>query len=80
MVRCYKNEGVISGIIGIMNYGGVNFLAVISGHQNVGTIKGAKINKVAAVKLLPFQVMIFLHFTFITAMRLYGPSPAQQCA
>ena len=54
MVRCYKNEGVISGIIGIMNYGGVNFLAVISGHQNVGTIKGAKINKVAAVKLLPF--------------------------
>jgi hypothetical protein len=72
MVRCYKNEGVISGIIGIMNYGGVNFLAVISGHQNVGSIKGAKINKVAAVKLLPFQVSPSFNLIFISAMRLHG--------
>lgn len=39
-----------------MNYGGVNFLGVISWHEHVGTIKKAKINKVSQVKLLPFTV------------------------
>jgi hypothetical protein len=30
MHRHYKNEGSIQGIIGIMNYGGQNYLTVIS--------------------------------------------------
>ena len=54
--RSYKNEGAISGIIGILNYQGANYLAVISHHQHVGTINKAKINKVTGVKILPFTV------------------------
>lgn len=56
MHRHYKNEGAIQGIIGILNYGDVNYLAVIAGVQQVGQINKAKINKVTAVKLLPFSV------------------------
>jgi hypothetical protein len=39
-----------------LNYGDVNYLAVIAGVQQVGQINKAKINKVTAVKLLPFSV------------------------
>jgi len=39
-----------------LNYGDVNYLAVIAGVQQVGIINKAKINKVTAVKLLPFSV------------------------
>jgi len=42
----YTNEGSISGIIGIMNYAGMNFLGVISQHTNVGTLNKAKVNKI----------------------------------
>ena len=56
MHRQYRNEGAIQGIIGIMNYGGCNYLGVISGMAPVGQINKAKINKVSSVKLLPFTV------------------------
>lgn len=42
----YKNLGDISGLIGIMTYGGVNFLGVIMKHEQVGMMGLAKINKV----------------------------------
>jgi hypothetical protein len=48
--------GAISGIIGIMNHMGVNFLGVITKHSEMGSLNRAKINKVAQVKLLPLKV------------------------
>jgi hypothetical protein len=45
-VRTYKNEGKISGIIGIITFGGTNYLGVISEHSQVATLRSAKINKI----------------------------------
>jgi hypothetical protein len=42
----YKKVEKISGLIGIMNYGGVNFLGVIRAHKQVGMMGLAKINQV----------------------------------
>ena len=55
--RGVRNEGQISGIIGIVDCG-VSYLAVISCHLQVGTINKAKINKVVSVKFLPFTVSL----------------------
>ena len=55
MHRQYTNHA-IQGIIGILNFGDINYLAVIAGAKQVGQINKAKIHKVTAVKLLPFSV------------------------
>ena len=55
----YKDEGTISGILGILNHLSHNFLAVIAGYQEVGVLNKAKINKLTQVKFFPFSVSHF---------------------
>lgn len=54
----YKNEGIITGILGILNFQGLNFLGVITQHYKCGHLNKAAVNKVTAVKFLPFKVSI----------------------
>lgn len=53
------NEGAIFGIVGILNVDGNNYLGVINEIAKVGQINRANINKITAVKLLPFTVSPF---------------------
>ena len=52
----YKSEGIIQGIVGVLNVNGNNYLGVIVGSAEVGQLNKAKINKVTQVKLIPFKV------------------------
>jgi len=55
----YTNEGKISGLLGIMNYGGANFLGVIANHINVGKLNKANVNKISQIKIYPFNVSAY---------------------
>ena len=64
------NEGAIFGIVGILNVDGNNYLGVINEIAKVGQINRANINKITAVKLLPFRVSPSL-FSSLSLMPMF---------
>jgi hypothetical protein len=50
------SEGPIFGIVGIVNIIGQDYLCIIKEAQDLGTLYGAHIYKITAVRIIPFYV------------------------